>query len=841
MSTQEASTTQLLVREFEARARNAGLVIDCMSDGSANSEIAVVAEAPGATERANKRPLTGGSGRMFWTMLRKYAGIERVDCYVTNVFKRQVNFSQKGGTDNKIPASSGEGAIWRELLLWELSQLPNLRLIIGLGNESLIALSPEKGIMSWHGSLLNTRVGEREIDSIFSYNPAFVIREPKYEAAFALDMQKVKFAREGRFVVPSIETLINPSPREAIQWIEKLHDEAIVRGGNKEHDHSGSGLPISFDIETLSGETACIGLSNRDDIGLCINFVGTTGSRYSLREELRVRRAVQSLLGDREVRLVAQNGNFDSYWLWYKDRIRPFEVWFDTMLAHHCIYPQLPHDLGFLTAQYTFHPYYKDEGKEWRDYGDLDSFWRYNVKDVCITRYVQKRLLRELTNEKLDHFFFDLVMPLQRHLVLMTTTGLLCDVEYKDQLARELEREVDQLYEMFQHACRVATGEPNLTVSPNSPVQMAKLLFDKLGLVGRGRSTDEENRKRMLEHPRTTPEAREVLEFHNKYKKEDKFLSTYARMRVDPDGRIRCEYKQTGVMSAPGRLSSSKVMWGSGMNLQNQPERAYKMFLADPGYAFTYFDLSQAEARVVGWLAKIGLWIEQFERARLEGNYDCHRALAAEMFGVPYDEVPTYDRDETGAPTSRFIAKRCRHGLNYRMGPDRLSTVTGLGRADALRAYNLYHRINPELKAWWADLEREARTRRVLFNPFGRRLKISGRIDDSSLEAIVAYKPQSTVGDRVAQVIRRSHEDREWPKLSSGELRARCCLNIHDALVAIHPDRDDFRETVTHVMKKHAEEPILINGRELIIPAEFKYSVPGEDGLHRWSTIGGVH
>ena len=206
-------------------------------------------------------------------------------------------------------------------------------------------------------------------------------------------------------------------------------------------------------------------------------------------------------------------------------------------------------------------------------------------------------------------------------------------------------------------------------------------------------------------------------------------------MKIDPDQRVRCEYKQTGVMSAPGRLSSSQVMWGSGGNLQNWPERAHRMVVADDDYVFLYFDLSQAEARVVGWLADIETWIEQFEKARFDGSFDCHVALASDMFGIPYEDVPTYDRDEHGEVTLRFVAKRCRHGLNYRMMADRLAETTGLPLTRAREAFNLYHSASPELKVWWRSLEDEVRKTRMLVSPKGRVLRIMERLTDEALES----------------------------------------------------------------------------------------------------------
>lgn len=280
------------------------------------------------------------------------------------------------------------------------------------------------------------------------------------------------------------------------------------------------------------------------------------------------------------------------------------------------------------------------------------------------------------------------------------------------------------------------------------------------------------------------------------------------------------------------------------------------MFVADPGYGFGYFDLSQAEARYVAWDADIKTWIEQFERARIDGSYDAHRALASDMFNVPYDEVPTKDRNADWSPTIRYIAKRCRHGLNYRMGADKLATVTGLPSWQAQEAYNIYHNKTPELRVWWDRITHTVREKRVLFNSLGRRLLFLNRLTDmsgganetSALDSIIAFRPQSTIGDKVVEVWRKSESDPEWP------VNARICLNIHDALIVIAPIVRLMK--CIQIMKRYAEEPIIVESivsrekRPMIIPAETKISYPtiwnvndegklefteDRSGLHRWS------
>lgn len=818
----KATNRQQLMQEYGARARQCGLRIDVPADGAFNAEIAVVAEAPGEREVNMRMPLVGGSGKYLWDVLKKY-GLTRQHVYVTNVIKRQVSMSAKA--DAKDEVKRDELDHWEQLLQWELGNLPNLKYVIILGNYALRALTGNSGIMNWRGTVFDDiMVGGVRLKGLATFNPAYPLREPRMDVVFRMDIGKLEKLRDGTWIKPEINTHINPSYDEAMRWIDKMHDEGI------------SGKPVGGDIEVVSGETACIGLANDTKTAMCISLRDRNSNRFSLGEERALYRRFNQLFSDTRVPFVFQNGMFDSYFLWLKDRIRIRRIWFDTMLAHHTLYPQLPHNLGFLTSQYTDHPFYKDEGKDWQEGGEIDDFWRYNGKDCCIMLECQQKILKELVHFKMDKFFFEHVMRIQPFLVEMTVGGVKVDLTLKERITDELREIVAKQTEVFHSWVHEATGDPTYFPNPASWKQLQVLFFNRLKLVGRGLSTAEENRKRMADHPRTSLAAKRMLVELDKLKEEDKFLTTYAESRVSADGRMRCEYKQTGTINAPGRLSSTQLIWGEGSNLQNQPSRAQPMFIADEGYSFGYFDLSQAEARVVAWEAEIGKWKEQFEKARLQGGYDCHRALASDMFGVAYDDVPSQDEDERGQKTIRYIAKRCRHGLNYRMAPERLATTTGMSLMDAQRNYNIYHRITPELKVWWDKLTKEVIETRTLYNAYGRRLIIMERIDEDSLNSIVAFKPQSTIGDKINRVIYLSREDPEWPL--HGDIwtpAARPLLNIHDALICLAPT--DKIQKCMQIMVKHAQEPIMIKGEPLIIPADVKISQPDEHGVHRWSTL----
>jgi len=279
--------------------------------------------------------------------------------------------------------------------------------------------------------------------------------------------------------------------------------------------------------------------------------------------------------------------------------------------------------------------------------------------------------------------------------------------------------------------------------------------------------------------------------------------------------------------------------------MQNIPEGAKGMFVAPEGWEFSYFDMSQIEARLVCALADIAKWKQQFELARLHpGTYDAHCALAAEMFKVPYEQVPRHDRTPDGKQTIRYVAKRCRHGLNYRMQPDKLATVTGLSIIEAEQAYRLYHMVSPEITVWWDDLIQLVRRDRQITTCLGRRWLLLERWDESALDSIVAFEPQSINGDWTSSVIYKCHADKEWPPT------ARVVINIHDALVALNKHEDG--EAVRSIMQRHAEQPIWINSVQnrlrgidkpepMIVPAELGVSLPDVNGVHRWSTIEKLH
>jgi uracil-DNA glycosylase family 4 len=286
-----------LLREYAARASSASLSVEVPSFGNFNADTAIVGEYPGERELYMKMPFVGTSGKLLFDVLGKQ-GITRQHVYTTNVVRRRVTEAGE-----KTSVARGELEQWFGLLEWELSQLPNLKYVLLLGNYALQAIMGETGVTNWRGSVLDWKLGSplggrKEVKIIIANNPALVIREPKNELVFHFDMAKLKMVREGRWTPFIINPIINPSPREAIEYCTRMQDE---------------GLPVSFDIEVISNETACIGVANSptQECASTFEIALRTGGRCPKREYCT--QAHSKVLRMRQrVKLVAQNGSFDA-------------------------------------------------------------------------------------------------------------------------------------------------------------------------------------------------------------------------------------------------------------------------------------------------------------------------------------------------------------------------------------------------------------------------------------------------------------------------------------------------------------------------------------------------
>ncbi|TMQ55919.1 MAG: hypothetical protein E6K72_05825 [Candidatus Eisenbacteria bacterium] len=221
----------------------------------------------------------------------------------------------------------------------------------------------------------------------------------------------------------------------------------------------------------------------------------------------------------------------------------------------------------------------------------------------------------------------------------------------------------------------LAGEEINLESGP----QVAKLLFEKLGLEPGGRTPKGalSTRSDVLEElGRAHPFPAKLLEYRALTKLKSTYLDALPAAADPADGRVRTTYEQAG--AATGRLASSDP------NLQNIPIRSpqgrdiRRAFVAPPGRVLVGADYSQIELRVMAHLAGDPQLIQAF----MSGE-DVHESTARRIFNVsgPLD------------PALRARAKIVNFGIMYGMGARSLSAQMGIGLPEAQDFIAHYFRV----------------------------------------------------------------------------------------------------------------------------------------------------
>lgn len=798
-------------------------------EGPMDARMVFIGQSPGTEENNVLKPFVGPAGQLLNRCL-KGAGIIRSEVLITNCFMQQPPGNNvKYFFSSYLNTLTWEGQEHIDHLKRFLEDLLERReqgkggpnVLVALGTEALWVLTGHKRITKWRGSVLPcTLVPGFKVYPTF--HPSYVNRlmnEPeerlfgqkKQQQKNALplllaDLQRAK--EQSKFpehLVPRREFVISASHTELIEHIRALNNEPMV----------------AVDIETIRGEQGpfvwCIGFSPKPSWAFVVPIVKRGILCWTEEEEAALWYEISKVFLNPNVKKVFQNGGFDLSILgrYYGLRVAPGSLE-DTMWAHQATYPDLEKGLHVLASIYTWEPYYKDDGKYWdgRRISDEAEF-TYNARDCCVTREIMPVLERE-AKVKNTWQNYQTHMKVFPSLLKMMIKG----VRFDDEQRKEL---LANFTERIKASKETITKEAGLNVNLNSPTQLQRLLYGMLGYEiqynhkTKKPSTDRNALQRLkYKHP-NCPVLQALLD----YRKFEKLRSTYATLRAESDSRIRTSY---GFIST-FRLSSSESHFGFGGNLQNIPVRSEegklirKLFIPDPGKCFVASDLSQAEAREVAWLSGDLELINAF----LSG-IDVHYEEAKRIFQIPddhpYEPNELFTSPVIGKPMKlkeiRYMAKRIVHAHNYGMGPRMLQTTLiqdgiWLEFSTCRQLLESAGRARPLKLQWQASIREEIRVHRALTTPLGDFREFRGRINDSLFRAAYAYKPQSTVGRLVELAIQNIHES--IPLFDH-------LLNNHDEVIGQCLPED--LPQIFPKLRSCLEIPHIVNGRELIIPAEFK-------------------
>jgi len=416
--------------------------------------------------------------------------------------------------------------------------------------------------------------------------------------------------------------------------------------------------------------------------------------------------------------------------------------------------------------------------------------------DAAVTFECATAIERDMKELGVYDFYYRLVHPLIPTLIEMQMRGVRLDQKVRVKAIEEYSKETKDLQEKLNEAM-------GRQVDVMSPKQLRELLYSELNLPvqykrGTTKVTTDEEALQRLASKFDSP----VFNFILRIRGNNKLIGTYLNDEGKPDGRMRCSYIIGGTET--GRLSSRESVFGTGTNLQNVPPGVCrKMFIPDDGMLLMEPDLSQAEARVVAYLAEEERMIEVFE-----SGGDIHQLTADTL---PPDFVPSGSAYKNVDNPRRLFAKKHVHAFHYGEGMLAFARRAGISKQMAEMIRSRYLDGFPRIKAWQLGIQASLSRSRTITTPLGRKRTFFGLWGDGLFREAYAYVPQSTVVDTLNLAM--IELKRKYPEVQ-------LMLQNHDAFVI--QGKVEEKEMWIERIREVFHIPIYIKGRTLIIPVEIK-------------------
>ncbi|WP_130808048.1 uracil-DNA glycosylase [Senegalia massiliensis] len=164
-----------------------------LGNGSVDSRIILIGEAPGKNEEEKRKPFVGAAGKYLNEFL-DILKLDRKDIYITNVVKyRPTKKSKKTGRDiNRTPIKE-EINNFSDYLFEEISIIkPDI--IVTLGNVPFktILESDSVTIGNYHGKKINKTIMRKEYIVYPLYHPAAVIYNRSIKDDYIGDLKNLK-------------------------------------------------------------------------------------------------------------------------------------------------------------------------------------------------------------------------------------------------------------------------------------------------------------------------------------------------------------------------------------------------------------------------------------------------------------------------------------------------------------------------------------------------------------------------------------------------------------------------------------------------------------------------
>ena len=425
--------------------------------------------------------------------------------------------------------------------------------------------------------------------------------------------------------------------------------------------------------------------------------------------------------------------------------------------------------------------------------------------DYCCERVdlhltLTSRLEEALEKEKLQHFYFDIEVPVLNVLAEIEWNGVKIDTKTLARLSEEMGKNVDRL---VQEIYELAGEEFNI----NSPKQIGEILFQKLKLpmVKKTRKTkDFSTAVEVLEELAQDYDLpRKILDYRQFMKLKSTYVDALPLMIHPKTGRVHTNYQQT--VAATGRLSSVDP------NLQNIPIRTpwgrviRDAFIAEEGNWLISADYSQIELRVMAHLSGDETLIDSFLK-----NEDIHARTASEVFDVPMEMMTKEIRNQ---------AKAINYGINYGQSPFGLSQLLGIEQKAAKEYIERYFEKYPKVKAYLDKTLEFVAEHGYVSTMFGRRRYIPEIRSKDRMVFLAAQRAaiNSPLQGSAADIIKLAMIAVQ-KKVEEEKLKAKMIMQVHDELVFEVPDKE--KEKAAEIIREEMQSVC-----KLIVPLTVDLSI----------------
>lgn len=390
---------------------------------------------------------------------------------------------------------------------------------------------------------------------------------------------------------------------------------------------------------------------------------------------------------------------------------------------------------------------------------------------------------RALDEQEMTKLYCEIELPLLSTLYDMERDGFLVDCDELNRLGAQYDQQIAELKDEIFSLCGVAPF--NL----NSPQQLGSVLFDTLGLpakkkTARGYSTDAETLNELAE---LHPAVDKILLYRQVAKLKSTYIDGLLRLK-GRDGRIHTWFDQT--IAATGRISSSEP------NLQNIPVRTpmgreiRRAFIAPAGSVLVDADYSQIELRLLAHLSGDEAMCEAFTLGQ-----DIHARTAAEVYGVPLDEV---------TPQMRSSAKAVNFGIVYGISDFGLASNLHISRKEAAEFISRYFARYPAIHRFMDACVSQGKAEGYSVTMYGRRRPLPELSSPNynrrqfGERAAMNTPVQGAAADIIKIAMNAVHDE-----LKASGLTAKLILQVHDELIVEAPEEE--REQVETLLRRCME------------------------------------